>query len=354
MWSNHLKIPLLNHQHFLLTITPCIIRPYYEGWIKRRKEETAKRIDEIHNEVAKEEAAAAANSKTSRRVSSTQNLRRSSSMATVPTVDEDGFVSVQSRGVINRSGSKPNLAPPISLPRKPNLKEMRRSQSQPVGMSANGSASPFTTKIVSKSNNLPTVPSTMPVSQENNFKSPEECAVKAKSVWKEYFVCGDIPDAVLSFDELICAGEEGSIERGAKVVESGVLLVMEMKESDVKTFLAVLEACLDGSKIEKESLLKGLSDPLEFLGELEIDAPLAGNHLARIVAACMKKDAFTLDNLRDAPEYFRTGGKAATFAAKVLRARGGQATEGEIEIVDSLMTEDDRAKFISAVEMVKP
>eukprot|EP00529_Nitzschia_sp_RCC80_P014243 CAMPEP_0113478958 /NCGR_PEP_ID=MMETSP0014_2-20120614/21043_1 /TAXON_ID=2857 /ORGANISM="Nitzschia sp." /LENGTH=729 /DNA_ID=CAMNT_0000372203 /DNA_START=34 /DNA_END=2220 /DNA_ORIENTATION=- /assembly_acc=CAM_ASM_000159 len=251
------------------------------GWVKRRKEETAKRIDEIHKEVAKEEAAAAANSKMNRRASSSQNLRRSSSMASAPVVDEDGFVSIPSRGSMNRSGSRPNMvAPPPSIPGKPNQKAMRRSQSQPVGMYVDGTGSPVKQKSISTASNLPTVPSSMPTMHEVKYKSPEECADKAKSILKEYFVGGDTADAVLSFDELVCAGKEGSIERGAKVLESGALLVMEMKETDVKKFLTVLESCIESSKIEKESLIKGLNDPLEFLGDIEIDAPLAGNHLA--------------------------------------------------------------------------
>ena len=332
-----------------MTLHWCVI-----GWVKRRKEETAKRIDEIHKDVAKEEAAAAANSKMNRRASSSQNLRRSSSMASAPVVDEDGFVSIPSRGSMNRSGSRPNMvAPPSSMPGKPNPKAMRRSQSQPVGMHVDGTGSPVKQKSVSTASNLPAVPSSMPTTHEAEYKSPAECAGKAKSILKEYFVGGDTADAVLSFDELVCAGKEGSIERGAKVFESGALLVMEMKETDVKKFLTVLESCIESSKIEKESVIKGLNDPLEFLGDIEIDAPLAGNHLALIVASCMNKNACSLDLLNDGPEYFKTGGKAATFAAKVLRARGGEASEGELEIIESLMTEDDKAKFSSAVELMK-
>lgn len=234
---------------------------------------------------------------------------------------------------------------------------MRRSQSQPVGISSsypNANASPFKPKTVANMNNdkMPTVPSTMPTSKGKTYKSPEECGKKAASLLKEYFVGGDTAETVLSVDELVGAGNEGSIERGAKVVESSALMVMEMKEVEVRKFLTVLESCLESSKIEKESIVKGLYDPIDLFSDIEIDAPFAGNHLALIIASCMNKNALALDVLKDAPEYFRTGGKAATFATKVLRARGGEPSEAEFEIVDSLMTEDDKNKFSSAVEMM--
>ena len=68
------------------------------GWVTRRKEETAKTLDQIHEEVAKEERAALV-----RRASSSGRsvgLRRGVSTGDVRVravdkqVDEDGFVSV--------------------------------------------------------------------------------------------------------------------------------------------------------------------------------------------------------------------------------------------------------------------
>jgi len=73
-------------------------------------------------------------------------------------------------------------------------------------------------------------------------------------------------------DEIVGFGHDGSIERGAKVIEGGTLLVMEMKETDVAKFLTVLLRCLKGSTIQRKSVATCLSDPLEFLGDIEIDA----------------------------------------------------------------------------------
>merc|ERR1711865_948154 len=65
---------------------------------------------------------------------------------------------------------------------------------------------------------------------ENTYKSPDDCGIKAQNILKEFFVGGDADDAILSFKELIGAGAEGSVERGAKAVEKAVLLVLEMKQ----------------------------------------------------------------------------------------------------------------------------
>jgi hypothetical protein len=106
------------------------------------------------------------------------------------------------------------------------------------------------------------------------------------------------------------------------------------------------------SKMDKESTALGLSDPFEFLSDIEIDAPLAGNHLATIVAEYIKLEMFDLGLLKQAPEYFRTDGKPALFACKVLKKRGGDASDEEVKIVQELMTADDEKKYASAKDMI--
>ena len=106
------------------------------------------------------------------------------------------------------------------------------------------------------------------------------------------------------------------------MVESCVLLVLEMKKDDVEKTLAIFSRLIDEKKIEGESLSKGLNDPLEFLSDIAIDAPLASDHLANIVSSFVKSGAVSLDFLLSAPDYFRTDGKAAQFAAKVIKKMG--------------------------------
>jgi hypothetical protein len=101
-----------------------------------------------------------------------------------------------------------------------------------------------------------------------------------------------------------------------------------------------------------------LKYPLELLSDIEIDAPLARTHLATCVAAYMKVGAITLDVLSvDAPEYFKMDGKPAAFAVMVLKiitATSGDnvaPSEKELQVVEELMTEDDKKAFDSAKAM---
>merc|ERR1712137_436630 len=133
--------------------------------------------------------------------------------------------------------------------------------------------------------------------------SPDECAKKIKNLLKEYFVGGDTDDCVVSVHELIQAGTDGSVERGSKIVEGATLMVMEMKPDDVEKTLKVLSRCISEKKIEAQSITTGLNDPLEFLSDIEIDAPLAGTHLAKMIATYLKLEVVSMDMLKHAPEY---------------------------------------------------
>jgi hypothetical protein len=180
------------------------------------------------------------------------------------------------------------------------------------------------------------------------------CGTKAKNIFKEYIVGGDINDAILSIDELIGAGEQGSVERGAKVLESSIFMVMEMKAQDVEKILPVIIRCYTEKKIEQASFIAGLNDPLEFLNDIAIDAPLASTHLATIFASFVKAGAIKFDHLLIAPEFFRTDSNAAAFGAKALKAMGGDAaTEAaNVEVIEKLMTDEDQSKHSSAKNLI--
>jgi hypothetical protein len=335
------------------------------GWVTRRKVDKAMSIAEIHKEVAREEQAAARMSSSSRR-SSTSNLpskntlRRSSSLAEAPVVDDDGFVSI-SRASMKKVGSKTNMGggPPASPSsggvKKPAQSSLRRAVSQPA-FSGDVPASPYDPKKIASKFGVSGAPS-MPDVMENkpgpSVASPDQCVKKIQSILKEYYVGGDTDDAVLSVDELVQVSvEEGAVERGAKVIEGATLLAMEGKPADVPKMLSVMVRSVVEGKIPNASIVKGWSDPLEFLGDMEIDAPLAGKHLALIIAECLKLKALELTFLvNDSPEYFRTSGKPAMFAINVLKQRGDDPSDEDLAVVQSLMTDDDKKEFDSGKAM---
>jgi len=320
-----------------------------KGWVTRRKEETAKTLAQIHKEVEKEERAAKRSS-SSASLRNKGNMRRGTSSGDVrkaekPQVDEDGFVSVAKSKMVSRSVSMSAMDQKYSSRGSTGAKPDRQSSQSKfavlheVGPTKKGSKSKPAEEAKPKI----------------NYLSPEECSEKAKNILKEYFVGGDTSDAVLSIHELVGAGDDGSIARGAKVVEAAILLVLERKKEDVEKFLRVYLECAKDNKIEGESFVVGLNDPLEFLNDVAIDAPLAIPHLANIVAELVKAKIIPFSFLLNSPEYFRTDQNAATFGAKVMKNIGDDAVKSEdfIEVVSKLMTEEDKANHSSVNELVE-
>lgn len=331
------------------------------GWVQRRKMETAKSIADLHKELAKEEKNQRRNSSLS--ISTSQsNLKRSSSLAAAaaPSMDNDGFMEI-SRLNMKKVGSRTNIPSGAvetvpSVPSKPKGQKLRRAQSTPAAMSTSftigtPSSTPIKQKSVSNNNmtTAPSLPAAFPL-EGGNLLSIEQCQSKMKSILKEYFVGGDTADAVLSVHEMIQVGSKGSIERGAKAFESGVLMVMEMKEASVNQLLTIFESCVKDSKIENEAIVQGLNDPIEFLRDIQIDAPLAASHLSLIIFKLISWNAISFDFLLGTPEFFRTDGRPAAFAIEILKKKS-DPSDDELRVVESLMTEDDKKAYASAKVM---
>lgn len=323
-----------------------------KGWKTRRKEETAKTIEQIHKEVAKEERAA-------RRSGSSSNLRKLGSMSSrnssgdirnldrsKSSTDADGFTTVKSG--INRSMSA------ISLRRSGSdgfqtwnsssqssrndagsqkSSKMKRSASggafsvlrQNSNNEGNGRKSNSEHRTISEQNKAAATPA---VEKEKNektsppkvYKDPVECGKSSVNVLKEFFVGGDADDAVLSIFELVGeASTEKSLERGIAVVESTCGHVLECKAQEVEKYISILLRCADESKLSSEMIKGGMLGLLEFLSDIAIDAPLATVYMAQIVGSLVKKGVLQLEFLLSAPEYFKTDGNSAHFAVKVMK-----------------------------------
>jgi translation initiation factor 4G len=287
------------------------------GWTSRRKEESAKTISQIHKEAAQD----------ARRSTSSSHLRKQPAK---PIVDEDGFTKVVGTG---SSGSRG-----IQLPSKSSMTNVS---------SSNAFASSSEPRNLTTDKSEPKV-----VDQQKQIMTPKDYLKKAKTVLKEFFVGGDDDDAVLSFQEII--GADLSIERGSMAFEGGVLLVLEMRQEEVQKFIDIMSRCYKEKIISAESIRKGVSDPLEFLQDVAIDAPLAVSHMATIAAAFIKEGAITFDFLLDSPEYFRTECNAARFGCKVLNAIGGNAMNEttSLNVIEKLMTDEEKKQYPSVQEFL--
>merc|ERR1719491_536087 len=193
-----------------------------------------------------------------------------------------------------------------------------------------------------------------PEAPKDIYSTPDECGTKAQSILKEFFVGGDADDAVLSFKELICAGAEGSKERGAKAMEMAVLMVLEMKQEQVDKFLTLYSRSFKEKELEAPSIIAGLSEPLTYLQDIAIDAPLATNHMIAIISNFLTIGAVSFDFLLDSPVDFRNYAHPAVFGCKILKKMGGDALESTayLEVIEKLMSDEDRTSFPSAKELL--
>eukprot|EP00934_Nitzschia_sp_Nitz4_P002937 Nitzschia sp. Nitz4//scaffold149_size55946//51987//54625//NITZ4_006605-RA/size55946-augustus-gene-0.69-mRNA-1//1//CDS//3329536842//2927//frame0 len=330
------------------------------GWVKRRQEETAKTIQDIHNEAAAEQQAQ------TRRVSSSSNLRRSSSVAGTET-SSDSFVPV-TRGSFRKVNSRGNVQLPSPVVKKGFVQPLRRAVSQPTNMSSYGGGGSSLARAAaniggSGSGTKTTVAILEDLEhsqnkQENEEKSNrskpptlDDCEHKIKGVLKDFFISGDMADAMLSVDEIVQVGVDGSFERSAKIIEASTLMVMEMKSEDVTKMLTVMTKAMGDNKVDTGAIANGLRDPLEFARDIALDAPYAGIHVAQIIAKCLEMNALQLSFLKSAPEEFLENGKPAEMATKVLRLRGGDPSEEELEVLGALMTDADKEAYKGASDM---
>jgi len=367
-----------------------------KGWITRRKEETAKTIEQIHKEVEKEERKAA------RRSNSTNNLRPSNSSNNLSrrsstndmrkldrqrseTKDKDGFTTVKNTGggsMMNRSNSSNSLRRQSSNDshgwshsysnNNDKVPKMKRNNSNgSFGMlrdeGNNGRSNKRNGSTGSKSTQEQNKPPASPPREKadaapvksKTFPSVADCSKSSQNILSQFFVGGDTDDAVLSLQELIgdVDRDDGSLERGAAVFEGCLNKILEDKKENVDKFVKLLVTRLlvaDKAVFTTEMLTTATYGILEFLVDVEIDAPLAGTYLAQIVASAVTTDTLKLEFLLTAPDDFRTYGKAAQFAVKVLQAlpEGQNNTEDHFEVVEKLMTEADKKEFPTAKNLL--
>jgi len=327
------------------------------GWKVRRKVETAKTLNEIHREVAKEERKAKrSNSAVNLKALGESSMSRSSSRNSmkVTQVDEDGFMKVvnsksSSSNLMKRNLSMTNLSRSVSdsLPNIPDKGNRFMKRNSTIGDSA------ITKK---QSDVIKTAKPPSPPPKEDKkvvLKTPEQCGKLVKSILKEYFFTNDIKDALLSLEELLGpVDDEKYKDRIIALLESSILQVMEMKKEDVEKLIKLIETYAaqneDGSK-KKEYITQSLHMPLELLMDIVIDAPLASKHLSAIVSSFIKSDLVKFEFFLSAPEYFLMDSNlAAKFAKDVLmllEISDDEKKKSCFDVIEKLMTEDEKSEF---------
>lgn len=323
------------------------------NWVHRRKQEKAKSIKEIHKEVAQEEAAAQRRSSMQASSRKGSNMVRSQSTGTAVSLapaDEDGFIQAgkPKRTSFRRSASD-GVAKPLQQTARSSLQAAVEDNVNKRQISSG--SKPFQSdraeavRIVS--------PTTAPSQEGPNVTKivehldPKECAHRGKSLFKEFRIGGDISDALLTFEEIVCLDTEGHEERSSAMLEAIILMVLEMKQEDVDKMIYLVEQCMQKQVIDSEALVASLQIPMESLRDIEIDAPLAAKLMAGILAHWIQLGFITLNVLQSFPDYFLSDGRPAEFACMVLAKRGGSPSEEEASLVNSLMTDQEKRAWPS-------
>ena len=321
-------------------------------WIPhlRHRQEKAKTIEEIHQEVLREEEEAARKSNANpKRVMRSQSFNQTKSrdmqVKRSNSFNNDAKQSRTPNGTPSRSPEKGGRGRGRGPGRGRGTTRLTKSDSLSTLQSHLIPASParlsgLPSSPVKRERSLNRSPSeTLIDFKIVEYLEPGECGEKMKATLKELFVGGDFHDAVQSVEELVGLFDEGDVARGSAVVEAGVLLVMEMKEKEVATFQTLIEKCLEEDNLPRRSLAQGLREPIEFLRDIEIDAPKAGGFLADIVSSWIKSDKdddpVTLHKLLEC--HSAPPKRLDEFAIDVLARRLGEISDRELEVVQRLI-----------------
>lgn len=307
------------------------------GWVKRREEEKATTLAQIHKSVAHEEAVSRRGGQTpSQPIGRSRSSGGLSKQTPTPNPslqqadDSDGFTAVEK-------------SKKVSMKRTGSGLQVSSLQLAAAGGSTSQPQKPKPA-VVEKVSPPPSVV---------EYPNPVLCGVKMQSILKEYFIGGDTDDAVLSVKEIVGASHNGDVARGTSVLESGILFVLERKKEDVEKFLLVATRCIQEDDIPRESVVKSLNEPLEFLRDVEIDAPRAGDLLSMIIAEWIDSSFLTLDVLSTAPEFFLTDGRPASFAAQILAQFNQPISDSDVAVVEKLLTDEEKASAPSSREWLE-
>ena len=379
-------------------------------WVARRKTETAKTLQEIHLEAAKELP----------RRSSSSSLRRGTSsgdMRVAPaSVDKDGFtvftnspkiIRTQSQGTLRRSLSggggltsaaggpplppsfrrstsdvagngatvSPYTSPYTRSPARIRAFAQKDSENFKKGFSALQDSLPFDSIAETKPSvreHEDSLSSDQLADTENSSPNREatpidldKCPASVKSILKEYLYNLDEEDAILSLQDVVQVNQPLAADRGAKCAETMIFFLMDSTTTNVEKCMKLLKKVSTSSNpvFTADDLLRGLQEPFEFLQDILIDAPLANKILVDIVAGLiywgvLPPDVTFMTNL---PQDFILSGDAAKLAFQILQRLEKMDSskysavlmkQENLNAIENLMTSDEKEKFGSASKLL--
>jgi len=139
---------------------------------------------------------------------------------------------------------------------------------------------------------------------------------------------GNINEMILSFDELL-----GVKDAETKFVTKNTDDSMECKEVERRAIVRILSVLFEKGRLSQEHVKDGLSEVIEFIDSIAVDAPRAYEYLGQIVGEMARVTALDLPWLceqlqkaKDSDDKSKAPSKVVSATLKSLKEAGGSSS----------------------------
>jgi translation initiation factor 4G len=313
----------------------------YNNWVPRRKEEKAKTLDEIREDVEREERLEAQQAQQQNnnyrggrndyggnrggggggggdyRNSRSNQSGGNRSRQPKPQVqtDDDGFTTIIGGAAAGGGGgskTKSSLAQSVSAPRQQGKTKQKapaeeKKQSKPAAAVDN--------KTPSKSAGVEPL-------------SKEKLERRVKGIRGEFMQDpSNIEELMLSMDEL-----SGTPDFGTTFVQLNSDTIVDCKEDERQAIFSILAILVEKNKLTSSDVKAGLVDLIEFIDSYVCDAPKAFEYLGEMLSTMLRVKAMDIPWICEQAE--KTKMSSEENPEKIIRALAGaiEANRGKDEV----------------------
>jgi len=247
-------------------------------WKSRREQETAKTLNEIRKDVAREERQQAHEYRSTpnkqmgnrRNSSYTQNDRRMSSTkqskGQPKQSDPDGWATVSGKSG-GRGYASMGALPSLSSIRSVTSKPEPKSQAPPP---------------IPEEKKVPELPR-------------EKLELKIKNMRTEFLSDqSNTEDVFYTMQEMM-----GTPGYGSVLVEKNMDFAFECKDAERKGVIALFTLLYSKGKLSSKDFEAGMADMVEFVDSFEVDIPKACQYLGEVLSACLQMKALSKEWLKE-------------------------------------------------------
>lgn len=159
---------------------------------------------------------------------------------------------------------------------------------------------------------------------------PEVVSKKISSFLKEYFASGDFAEVKQCIEEL------GGKSALGDLVYDGLMLVIDLKENERKSFAQLLPMLFADNYLTAPQIEQGFARVLELAEDMGMDIPLFVSIVGNVLAELIVKDVFTVGILQRLADSLTAPDDQAKFPAYVLISL--KKSKGEEALLQMIQT----------------